>query len=62
LLTFPSVRDVRGREHVVHGKESRQERIIVPVLHPAVATHNPPARRDLESDFQKLTRIIQDFR
>ncbi len=62
MLPFPSFRDVRGSEYVVHGKESRQERIIVPVLHPAVATHNPPARRDLESDFQKLAQIMHSSR
>jgi DNA polymerase len=62
MLPFPSFGDVRGREHVVREGESRQERIIVPVLHPAVATHNPPARRDLESDFQKLARIIHSSR
>ncbi|MCG3108546.1 Type-4 uracil-DNA glycosylase [Metallosphaera sp. J1] len=32
--------------------------IIFPTYHPAAALYNPPLRRDLEEDFQKLSRLV----
>ncbi|NYT07787.1 MAG: uracil-DNA glycosylase [Methanomicrobiales archaeon] len=32
--------------------------IIFPVYHPAVITHNPPLRKDLEGDFWRLKEIL----
>ena len=61
-LPFPSLREVRGRVFFVPAGERGHEVIILPVLHPAVVTHNPPARHELESDFQKLAEIIGSLR
>lgn len=32
--------------------------VIFPVYHPAVVTHNPPLRGDLETDFRRLKEIL----
>lgn len=58
-LPFPSFKEVRGREHVVREHRSGHGMSIIPVYHPAVITHNPPARQDLESDFRKLAEVIR---
>jgi len=58
-LPFPSFGEVRGRGHGVRDQRSGREMTIVPVYHPAVITHNPPARRDLEEDFRKLAGVIR---
>jgi DNA polymerase len=57
-LPFSSFKEVRGQKHVVRDHRSGREMVIVPVYHPAVITHNPPARQDLESDFLHLAELI----
>jgi DNA polymerase len=58
-IPFSSFREVRGRRYVVREHRSGREMTIIPVYHPAVITHNPPARQDLESDFRKLAECIR---
>jgi len=58
-IPFPSFREVRGHAHAVRDDRSGRGMTIIPVYHPAVITHNPPARQDLESDFRKLAAFIR---
>ena len=53
-----------GRISEIHGTAFRAEAphgpvVIFPVYHPAVVTHNPPLRRELEADFRKLNDILE---
>ena len=53
-----------GRISEIHGRSFRAEAphgpvIIFPVYHPAVVTHNPPLRVELEADFRKLKDILE---
>jgi uracil-DNA glycosylase family 4 len=53
-----------GRISEIHGKAFRAEAphgpiILFPVYHPAVVTHNPPLRGDLEADFRRLKEILE---
>lgn len=52
-----------GKISEIHGKPVRVIAphgpvIIFPVYHPAVVTHNPPLRSDLEADFGRLKEIL----
>ena len=60
-VSFPSFREVRGRSVLVSEMETGREMRIVPVYHPAVITHNPPARAALEEDFMRLGEILADL-
>lgn len=52
---FPDVRISQ-----VHGKAGwREERLIVPMYHPAAALHQPALRTVVEADFAKLPALIQ---
>ncbi|HII75650.1 MAG TPA: uracil-DNA glycosylase [Methanolinea sp.] len=61
-LPFPSYREVRGREYGVPCNAGDRELVIIPVYHPAVITHNPPARSALEEDFQRLKTVLRASR
>ncbi|MDD1675888.1 MAG: uracil-DNA glycosylase [Methanomicrobiales archaeon] len=47
---------IHGKTFVVETTGGRK--MIVPTYHPAVITHNPRMRRDLENDFQALRIVI----
>ncbi len=57
-VAFPSFKEVRGKRFPVSEKETGREMSIIPVYHPAVITHNPPARAALEEDFMRLGEIL----
>jgi uracil-DNA glycosylase family 4 len=55
-----------GRISEIHGQALKVEAphgpvILFPVYHPAVLTHNPPLRRDLEEDFRRLKEILESI-
>jgi uracil-DNA glycosylase family 4 len=55
-----------GRISEIHGQPYQAEAphgpvILFPVYHPAVLTHNPPLRRDLEEDFRRLMEILESI-
>jgi uracil-DNA glycosylase len=55
---FPNERISR-----IHGQARRfGERVVVPMYHPAAALHQSSLRATIESDFQKLPRIIAEAR
>ncbi|OPX69071.1 MAG: Uracil DNA glycosylase superfamily protein [Methanoregulaceae archaeon PtaB.Bin056] len=57
-VAFPSFSEVRGKRFSVNEKDTGREMSIIPVYHPAVITHNPPARAALEEDFIRLGEIL----
>jgi DNA polymerase len=57
-IPFPSFKEVRGRRYPVRDREGGPEMVILPVYHPAVITHNPPARSALEEDFRRLAECL----
>lgn len=61
-IQFPSFKEVRGRAFPVQRQENADEMLIIPVYHPAVITHNPPARSILEEDFRKLGKYLHTIR
>jgi len=61
-LPFHSFKDVRGKAFRVRLEKSGQEIQVIPVYHPAVITHNPPALKDLKEDFQKLEECLKKCR
>lgn len=61
-LPHPSFREVRGRVYRVSLSKDIPDCLVIPVYHPAVITHNPPARTALEQDFRRLGDILQTSR
>lgn len=61
-LTFPSFKEVRGKVFYVPGGKTGTGIQVIPVYHPAVITHNPPARSTLEEDFRKLGELLEHIR
>lgn len=61
-IPFPSFKDVRGRPFEVRPGGMSQSITIIPVYHPAVITHNPPARLLLEGDFSRLGGYLVGIR
>ncbi|HQK55805.1 MAG TPA: uracil-DNA glycosylase [Methanolinea sp.] len=57
-IAFPSFREVRGKRFLMSENETGREMSVIPVYHPAVITHNPPARAALEEDFTRLGEIL----
>lgn len=57
-IPFPSFRDARGKEFIVRDTMTSREMRIIAVYHPAVITHNPPARGTLEKDFMRLGEFL----
>ena len=46
----------------IHGQPRKiEERLIVPMFHPAAALHQPSLRKDVEADFRKLPDILAEF-
>ncbi|HUG14417.1 MAG TPA: uracil-DNA glycosylase [Thermomicrobiales bacterium] len=55
---FPNERISR-----IHGQPRRfGERVVVPMYHPAAALHQSSLRATIESDFQKLPRVVAEAR
>ncbi len=50
------ISEIRGRPVRVNAPHGPV--IIFPVYHPAVVTHNPPLRADLEADFRSLKELL----
>lgn len=61
-LQFPSFKEVRGRAFQVLTGENGRKILIIPVYHPAVITHNPPARSILDDDFRQLGELLRTSR
>lgn len=61
-LPFPSFSEVRGKVFRVCNPKNNQEMLVIPVYHPAVITHNPPALAALEEDFRRLKECIDMIR
>lgn len=61
-LTFPSFKEVRGKVFPVPGGKNGTGILVIPVYHPAVITHNPPARSTLEEDFRRLGELLEHIR
>ncbi len=58
-LPFPSLQEVRQREFMVRETMAGNEVIIHPVYHPAVATHDPRKRGELQGDFRALGECLR---
>lgn len=58
-LTFPSFKEVRGNVFHVPSQKTGMKILVIPVYHPAVITHNPPARSTLEEDFRRLGELLE---
>lgn len=59
-LQYPSLAGVRGKVFRVLDPELGADIRIIPVYHPAVVTHNPPARGALEADFSSLEECLRE--
>jgi len=61
-IQFPSFKEVRGKIFHIPGGKNGSGIWVIPVYHPAVITHNPPARSTLEEDFRRLGELLEQIR
>jgi DNA polymerase len=55
---FPQISEVHGKIFTVETSGRRKK--IIPTYHPAVVTHNPKLKEDLEKDFWVLGRVMKE--
>jgi uracil-DNA glycosylase family 4 len=60
FLANVKISSVHGKTHVVNWKGKNTT--VIPMYHPAAALRNPEVKRQLELDFQKIPRMLEEVR
>jgi DNA polymerase len=58
-LAGGKISDIHG--HVLHARARHASLLVLPVYHPAVITHNPNLRPELDADFARLKKVLENL-
>ncbi len=57
MAKIPGIANLHGKTHNISFED--QDFIVIPVYHPAAVLYNPPLRKILTKDFQKISQVLK---